>query len=181
MPIRPHPKRAEHDAFLLALHSSTTSLAVHGHLPAWIGDFDPHAIDEEHRWGRREGLGLEGLSLLSHRRDNAIARGHGQHLAQGRVHRLLQISQTQPKTVVHHLLVEKGPPAALVAADRLPLQIAVAFAQLGDPQVRNAALLRDQCAAVAAAAGLLRVASPGAQVLFFVARSEWTRIFNCEF
>src|SRR5712691_11170130 len=159
--IRPHPKSAEHDAFLLALHGSTTSLSVHGHLPAWIGDFDPHAIDQEHRWGRREGLRLEGLSPLPHRRHDAMARGHGQHLAKGYVHRLLQISQTQPKTVVHHLLVEKGPPAALVTADRLPLQIAVAFAQLGDPQVRNAAILRDQCAAVAAAAGLLCLASPG--------------------
>src|SRR5262249_61643860 len=108
--IRPHPKRAEHDAFLLALHSSTTSLTVHGHLPAWIGDVDPHAIDEENRWGRREGLGLEGLSLLSHRRDKAMARGHGQHLAKGHVHRLLQISQTQPKTVVHHMLGQKSLP-----------------------------------------------------------------------
>ena len=64
-------------------------------------------------------------------------------------------------SVVHHLLVEKGPPAALVAADRLPLQCRVALAQLGDPQVRNAAIWRDQLAAVAAAAGLLRFTSPG--------------------
>src|SRR2546428_12526851 len=71
--IRPHPKSAEYDAFLLALHGSTTSLAVHGHLPAWIGDLDPHAIDQEHRWGRREGLPLEGPSLLSPRRHAAIA------------------------------------------------------------------------------------------------------------
>src|SRR4029434_2223249 len=42
-----------------------------------------------------------------------------------------------------------------------PSLVAVACARLGDPQVRNAAILRDQCAAVAAAADLLCLASPG--------------------
>src|SRR2546426_3600602 len=58
-------------------------------------------------------------------------------------------------------MFKKRSQAALVAADRLPLQIADSLAQLGNPQVRNAAILRDQSAAVAAATSPLRFASPG--------------------
>src|SRR5882724_9667278 len=119
--IRPHPKGAEHDAFLFALHRPTTSLALHSHLTVGVGDCNPHAIDQDHRWGHLEGLRLEGLSPLPHRRHDTMARSHGPPLAQGRVHRLLQVTQAQPQTVMHHLLVEKRPPTALVAADRLPL------------------------------------------------------------
>ena len=98
----------------------------------------------------RQGLRLAHRQLRGHTRHNAVTGRQGEHLAQGQRQRLLQVPQTVPQTIAHHLVVQQRSPAALIARDALPDQRAVSPAQFGHVQVRHGAILREQYTLIAA-------------------------------
>ena len=161
VPIGPHAKRAQDHPLLLALDGATTALGIVAVLARGIGDLDPHTIDQENRWRALKGLHLEHRQLLSHTRHNAVTGRKREHLAQGQRQRFLQVPQTVPQTIAHHLVVQQRPPAALIAHDALPGQRPVTPAQFGHVQVSNGTVLREQCPLIAATAGRLWWAPPG--------------------
>src|SRR5439155_24546508 len=121
----------------------------------------PRGDAESRRWGRRRGAPTDtGAKIPFDLPIRAVTGRKGEHLAQCQRQRFLQVPQTVTQTIAHHLLVQKRPPAALIARDALPGQRPVTPAQFGHVQVSNGAVLREQCTLVAATAGRVWGAPP---------------------
>ena len=91
VPIGQHAKRAEHHPLLLALDRATPALGIEAALARWIGNLNPHAIDQENRWRTVKGLRLEPFEVLGHTRHQAVTGCKGEYFTHGQCHRFLQV------------------------------------------------------------------------------------------